>query len=205
VVAPEPSDLPSWLGVIPTIWPTFASCGTSASATTAATTATLATAFPDSNTIRGPNTFLIPVAGLMRLMSGLIAPSEGRMPTCAMFAISPAAMHTAAIGATVASITCIPVSNRPWRPAAVAIACGRAISWNIALIAWPASLTIVGASDEIAIRPAISTSAPLKSVLLATWPFFRASVRRFGVAFSVLSAFAIGAQPICSAWSPSPT
>ena len=50
---------------------------------------------------RLPNKFLAPVAGLMRLNSGLIAVSDGRNPTCATFAMTPTATHTPAIGPTV--------------------------------------------------------------------------------------------------------
>ena len=44
--------------------------------------------------------FFAPLAGLMRLNSGLIAVSDGRNPTWAMFAMTPTATHTPAIGPT---------------------------------------------------------------------------------------------------------
>ena len=46
---------------------------------------------------------------------------------------------------------------------------------------------MAGPKADSASRAASRTTAPLRSADLATWPFLRASSRRFGVAFSVLS------------------
>src|SRR3954467_3300121 len=64
---------------------------------------------------------------------------------------------------------------------------GLAISPMVARLISPSLSIMCGPQIESAIRPAISTRAPFRSCDFATWPFLRASSRRLGVAFSVLS------------------
>src|SRR3954451_15341604 len=61
------------------------------------------------------------------------------------------------------------------------------MSANAARMSVWSTATRCGAVALSANSAASSTSEPLRSALLATWPFLRASWRRFGVAFSVLS------------------
>src|ERR1700704_3758318 len=75
----------------------------------------------------------------------------------------------------------------PCRPAAEDTSLGRATMPKSARMASAIELTTAGPCIEIATRPATSTSAPLTSVLLAIWPFLRASLLRLPVGFSVLS------------------
>src|SRR4051794_9267349 len=61
------------------------------------------------------------------------------------------------------------------------------MSANAARMSVWSTATRCGAVALSANSAARSTTAPLRSALLATWPFLRASWRRLGVAFSVLS------------------
>ena len=85
-------------------------------------------------------------------------------------------------------------------PAAEATVFGWAIWPKASCMEAPTPETTLGPSEAIAMRPAIRISAAFRSVLLATWPFLRASVWRLGVAFSVLSlAMAQATWSACSA------
>ncbi len=83
------------------------------------------------------------------LMLGFSAAIDGLNPTCATFAITPAARQARAIGATVASIVVSTMWNRPFSPAALETSPECAIWPNMARIALPVASSTVGATEEI--------------------------------------------------------
>ena len=131
--------------------------------------------------------FLKPLIGLIFLKSGLIAVIEGLNETWATLTITPAARHRAAIGATVPRIVCRAAENSACRPAALVASPGREIWSKVERIESETPDTTAGPTATRPIRPATSTTEPLRSVLLATWPFLRDSCLRLAVGFSVLS------------------
>ena len=131
--------------------------------------------------------FLAPVIGLIFLKSGLIALSDGLSDTWATFTSTPAAAHMAAIGATVPRIVCRNAENSAWSPAALVASPGLEICANVERIEPVTPETIDGPMASRPTRPAASTTEPLRSMLLATWPCLRASFFCLAVGFSVLS------------------
>jgi hypothetical protein len=136
--------------------------------------------------MRGPKRFLAPVTGFRRENCGFSAPGVGLIPVCRTFATTPATRQTPAIGPSVSPIVLSVAWNMPFRPAPVSITCGWAMLRRPSLIEPSSAEITCGAISVIANSPATSTTAPLASGLLATWPFLRASSRCLGVAFSVL-------------------
>ncbi len=100
-------------------------------------------------------------------------------------------MQMTPMGIAVVSMVCSISPRIPCRPAAVDTSLGRDTMPKSERMAPAIELTTVGPCIEIATRPATRTSAPLISVLLATWPFRRASLLRLPVGFSVLSSLAM--------------
>ena len=92
-----------------------------------------------------------------------------------------------AMGATVVKSVLIAPLTSACRPADEATWLGWAIAPKAERIEEPAPVTTCGPRAMIPIRPAIRTSAALRSWLLATWPRRRASFLRLAVGFSVLS------------------
>src|SRR4051812_20770013 len=130
--------------------------------------------------------FLKPLTGFSRLGSGLRAPTWGLPPTCAMLTSRAAATHVKITGAA-ANAAALPwlESSGP-RPRWLTTS-GEAMRAKASRIeAWSTS-TRCGAVALSANSAANMTTAPLRSADLATCPFLRASDRRLGVAFSVLS------------------
>src|SRR6201996_8032334 len=105
-------------------------------------------------------------------------------------------MHSTPIGSAVVSRVWSMRLTIPCRPAAEDTSLGRDTIPNIARMALAIALTTDGPCIEIAISPATRTRAPLTSVLLATWPFLRASLLRLPVGFSVLSSLAMALDEV---------
>src|SRR5689334_20687086 len=118
----------------------------------------------------------------------------GLPPTCAMLTIRPAAIQVKITGAAAraAEPSCSESSGpRPrWSTTP-----GVAMSWKASRSDVWSVATRCGAVALSAKSAAIMTTAPLRSALLATEPFLRASARFFGVAFSVLSLAAMSGHP----------
>src|SRR5919112_726961 len=173
-------------GGMPTSAANSSSFGITARAVTAPTALTLMTFLAPSNSELGPKTFLAPEIGFRRLGSGFIACTRGLPPTWMTLMRTAVIRQTAMTGsaATAAVRPCsVTIGPRPRCPTTS----GEEISAKAArMFVWSTS-TRCGAVALRANRAASSTTAPLRSALLATWPFLRASSRRFGVAFSVLS------------------
>jgi hypothetical protein len=160
--------------------------GKTASVAIAPTTPTFARFLPVSNTARTPNRFLAPVSGLSFLMSGLIAPGVGRMPVWTTLMTTPVSAHTAITGP--AERATLPKTEERMVPTPSRLTTsGVATSASTTRIDSSMRSTIAGPNADRASSAASSTTAPLRSADLATCPFLRASSRRFGVAFSVLS------------------
>ena len=103
---------------------------------------------------------------------------------CTTLATRPAAAAVTATGATIPSMDWTPQENRSPTPARPArwlspdwLRPTRTISEKRS--------SIVGAVTTIARIPPSSTAADVRSVERAIWPLSRASLRRFGVGFSV--------------------
>jgi hypothetical protein len=122
----------------------------------------------------------------MRLKSGLSALPEGRRPTMPTLAATPASMQASAIGATASSVA-LPASIISMPMPCLETMLGSEIRSMAPRITPPMRCTSPGPAEPIAMMPAISTTAPWRSVERATWPFSRASLRFLGVAFSVFS------------------
>src|ERR1700749_5121691 len=105
-------------------------------------------------------------------------------------------MQRMPMGSAVVSSVWIIRLTIPCRPAAEDTSLGRETMPNSERIAPAIALTTDGPCMEMAIRPATRTSAPLISVLLATWPFLRASLLRLPVGFSVLSSLAMALDEV---------
>src|SRR6478735_4920847 len=172
-------------GGVPTRAASSSSLGYTAIAAIEPTAATLAM-FLTASTPKccGLKRFLRPEVGLSFLKSGFIAPGVGLKPTWATEAITPAAMQ-ANITGDAASATCWPtIQNR--RPMPFwSTTCGVFISSKTCSIAIRQCSIIFGAVAESANSDASRTAAPLMSCERATCPFWRASARFLGVAFSV--------------------
>src|SRR3954471_4702667 len=160
--------------------------GRNALSTTHATTLTLTRFLTSSTSPCLPTMRLRPACGLSRLKLGLSAWVLGRMPTWARLTTIPAAAQAPTIGATQeAAVPPLCSSRSP----TVLIVTGSlplpaaSESWMPSAIRW----TIEGPVTPRVSRPASTTTAPLRSCDLATLPCLRASSRRLGVAFSVLS------------------
>src|SRR4051794_24256495 len=169
-------------------------CGRNALSTTHATTLTLMMFLTSSTRPCLPTMRLRPVCGLSRLKLGLRAWVLGRMPTWARLTTIPAAAQAPTIGAThEAAVPPLCSSRSP----TVLIVTGSlpppaaSESWMPSAIRW----TIAGPVTPSVSSPASTTTAPLRSCDLATLPCLRASSRRLGVAFSVLSGSAIALPP----------
>src|SRR3954454_18211133 len=130
--------------------------------------------------------FLKPEIGLSRLGSGFRAPMWGLPPTWATLMSRPAATHVKITGAAARP------ADLPWaemsgpRPRWLTTS-GEEIRAKAARIDACSTSTRCGAVALRANSAANMTIAPLRSWLLATEAFFRASSRFLGVAFSVLS------------------
>src|ERR671932_797315 len=129
--------------------------------------------------------------------------SAGGMPTRAPYssnfgrtarAVTAAATHVRMTGAaaSAAEPTCSDSSGPSPRWSTTP---GVAMSWNASRSDVWSVATRCGAVALSANSAAIMTTAPLRSLDLATWPFLRASCRFFGVAFSVLSLAAMSGDP----------
>src|SRR3954470_1698794 len=138
--------------------------------------------------------FLKPLSGFSRLGSGFIAPGWGLMPTWAALTTRAAITHTSITGAAARpAARAWPESSGP-RPR-WSTTPGEETSANVSRRQFSSVWTRCGAVALSANSAANSTIAPLRSALFATWPFLRASDRRFGVAFSVLSPAAMSGDP----------
>src|SRR6185437_8227719 len=188
--------LPSAAGGVPTLAPRWVIWGISASATTTPTAVTLAIALAPSNGIREPNVFLAPAIGLSLPHFGLIAWNDGFMPTWPTLTTTAAAAQIPAIGATVVSVVCRASWSSSCSPAALVAAPGWEISANTVRIAVETPSMTFGPMNIRETSPAARTTAPFRSVLLATLPCLRASLRRLGVAFSVLLGSAMGSEGV---------
>src|SRR5919112_357314 len=170
----------------PTRAASSSSFGSTARAVTAPTALTLMMFLAPSNSALGPKMFLAPETGFRRLGSGLRACTRGLPPTWSTLMRTPVIRQTATTGsaAKAAAEPCsVTIGPRPRCPTIS----GEEVSAKAArMLVWSTS-TRWGAVALRANRAARRTTAPLRSALLATWPFLRASSRRFGVAFSVLS------------------
>src|SRR3954463_15003026 len=176
-------------GGVPTSAPSSLSFGNTARKAIAPTMLTLLIDLVASASMFGPNTFLAPDIGLIRLGSGLSALNVGFKPTWPAPAAIPATAHTPTTGST-ARPTFWPTSTKsePMPLELTTSGCWmRAITSSIACSIRDMML---GPKADRASRPDIRMAAPLTSAERATWPFLRASSRVLGVAFSVLS-FAI--------------
>src|SRR3954454_11753372 len=176
----------SSLGGSPTSAASSSSLGSTAMAVTASTAVTLTRFLAPSKSALGPKMFFAPCSGFRRFGSGFSAPRCGRPPTCTTLTRMPVTRHTATTGAAAspAERACSETSApRPlWSTTS-----GVVMSANAARMSVWSTATRCGAVALRANSAASSTTAPLRSALLATWPFLRASWRRLGVAFSVLS------------------
>src|SRR3954447_12759362 len=176
----------SSLGGSPTSAASSSSLGRTAMAVTAPTAVTLTRFLAPSKSALGPKMFFAPCSGFRRFGSGFSAPRCGRPPTCTTLTRMPVTRHTATTGAAAspAERACSETSApRPlWSTTS-----GVVMSANAARMSVWSTATRCGAVALRANSAASSTTAPLRSALLATWPFLRASWRRLGVAFSVLS------------------
>src|SRR4051812_33494139 len=130
--------------------------------------------------------FLKPEIGFSRLGSGLSAWRCGLPPTCTTLTRTPAATQVRITGAAAraAARTWLDISGP--RPRWLTMS-GVEIRPNASRIEVWSTSTRCGAVALSANSAANMTIAPLRSWLLATEPFFRASCRFLGVAFSVLS------------------
>src|SRR4051812_16490897 len=130
--------------------------------------------------------FLKPESGFRRFGSGLSAVTCGLPPTCATLTSTAAATHVKMTGAAAraAERTWLDISGP--RPRWLTMS-GVEIRLKASRIEVWRTSTRCGAVALRANSAANMTIAPLRSWLLATEPFFRASSRFLGVAFSVLS------------------
>src|SRR4051794_1884867 len=173
-------------GGMPTSAASSSSLGKTARAAIAPTRPTLARFLPVSNTARIPKRFLKPVIGLSFLKSGLIAPGVGRMPVCRTLITTPVNAQTAITGP--AERAALPKTADRMAPTPSRLTTsGVATSASTMRIDSSIRSIIAGPKADSASSAASRTTAPLRSADLATWPFLRASSRRLGVAFSVLS------------------
>src|SRR5688500_11935343 len=162
------------------------SLGSRAIAATAPTTDTLTIDLAPSNSPCGPKRFLAPDSGLIRLGSGLMACVRGLPPTWATLTSTPATTHTRITGAVArpTDVACAASSApSPRWPTTD----GVAISVKTSCISRCRTSKRFGAVALSAISAASNTTALLRSIERGIWPFLRASSRRLGVAFSVLS------------------
>src|SRR5436190_10825741 len=173
-------------GAMPTSAARSSSLGTTAKAVMMPTITTLVRFFAPSNRMFGPNRFLKPLRGSIRLKSGLRPWSEGLGFAVTTYARTPKTRLTIAIGATAsAAVGPVSMNTRP-SPAGVS-ARGWAIIARVSCIEAPSWFQMWGPQIESAKSAESRTTAPFRSGLFATWPFLRASSRRLGVAFSVFS------------------
>src|SRR5262245_25434426 len=134
--------------------------------------------------------FLKPEIGLRRLGSGLSACMCGLPPTWITLTRTAAATHVKMTGAAArpAAFACEETSGPSPR---LLTTSGVAMSPKASRSDSCRTETRCGAEALRANSAANMTTAPLRSWLLATWPFLRASWRFLGVAFSVLSPAAM--------------
>src|SRR5919198_6208023 len=138
--------------------------------------------------------FLKPEIGFRRLGSGVSAPRCGLPPTWATLTTSAAATHVAITGAAASPAERICSASTGPRPRWLTTS-GVETSANASRRQVCSVSTRCGAVALSASSAASITIAPLRSWLLATWPFLRASERFLGVAFSVLSPAAMSGDP----------
>src|SRR6185436_5873618 len=130
--------------------------------------------------------FLKPEIGFRRLGSGFSACMCGLPPTWSTLIRTAAATHVKMTGAAArpAAFACEETSGPSPRALTTS---GVAMSPKASRSELCSTATRCGAVALSAKSAANITTAPLRSWLLATWPFLRASDRFLGVAFSVLS------------------
>ena len=192
-------------GGMPTMAASGVSPGSSASAATPPTMATLTTALIASKTALAPSRFFRPEAGLMPLKSGLSACALGLKPTCATPPRTPPSRHapkTGAIAKATVETRRMQQVVEPCRGRGLRRVGDRAegdVEHRRARVRDPRPHH---ARSRTARRRA--TTAPLRSLLRATWPFSRARLRCLGVAFSVRSSRGI-VQATCSEPRAAPT
>src|SRR6201989_1508149 len=134
--------------------------------------------------------FLKPAIGFRRLGSGFSACMCGLPPTWMTLTRTAAATQVKMTGAAASPAAVAWEETSGPRPRALTTS-GVAIRANALRSDTCSTETRCGAVALRANSAANMTTAPLRSWLLATWPFFRASCRFLGVAFSVLSPAAM--------------
>src|SRR4051794_4664568 len=138
--------------------------------------------------------FLKPESGFRRLGSGLSAPTCGLPPTCATLTSRPAATQVMITGAAARPADFAWLESGGPRPRWLTMSGVETRPKASRIELWSTS-TRCGAVALRANSAANMTIAPLRSWLLATEPFLRASERFLGVAFSVLSPEAMSGDP----------
>src|SRR3954447_12763131 len=162
------------------------SLGSTANAVMAPTIRSLVMFLPVSNSTFGPNSCLAPAIGLSFFAFGFRPAELNLGRTCTKLPSRPKPMHVSAIGPTVIPAV-LPLCQKIC-PSVPAVTCrGLDIIPIVERIDWPSVSITCGPQIDSAMRPPMSTSAPLRSCDRAICPFLRASSRRLGVAFSVLS------------------
>src|SRR5919198_2419082 len=177
---------PNSTGEMPTMPPNSGSLGSRATATIAATAPSLAIDLAVSTIALGPKRFFAPAIGFRRLGSGLSALPEGLKPTMPTLTATPASTQASAIGATASRMA------SPAELISVPIPCTETMSGERVCAIAPRRASAMRSTSlepkaPMATIPASSTIATCRSFERATWPRRRASLRRLGVAFSVLS------------------
>ena len=170
---------------VPTSAASSSSFGRSVSSAMAPTATILTIDLPLSNSAWVPKICFAPWSGLSFFGSGLSASGEGLKPTWPTLISTPATRHTAAIGASEYS-QAEPTMPKICGTVSAPTVSGWLMSPSRSRVACDIRRIIPGANAERASSAASRTTAPLRSIDRATWPFLRASSRFLGVAFSVL-------------------